>query len=127
MKRLLAIALLASAAAHAQTPAELDELYAAQAALRQAQAVVDAKKEIVVRAETAAVAALNGYLKPSDDRIVALEQTQSEIVVRFDAIDARDASCRSATQTALDAATKATTILGLRSALLPFLKQCAQP
>jgi hypothetical protein len=127
MKRLLAIALLASAAAHAQTPAELDELYAAQAALRQAQAAFDAKREVVIRAEAAAVAAFNGYLKPPDDRIVALEQTQSSIVVRFDAIDARDTSCRAATQTALDAATKATTILGLRSALLPFLKQCAQP
>ena len=128
MNRLSAIALLAfSAAVCAQTPAELDELYAAQAALRAAQAVLDAKKEIVVRHNAEAVAAVNTAMRPSEERFAAIETALAQAVSTLDAIKAREDATKAAAQAALTAASTATTILGLRAAVVPFLRQQATP
>lgn len=104
MTRLLLL-LLFPLAVHAQQPADLDDLIAAQAVLRAAQADYDAKRDRVVARNAALVEALN---------LAADAETISTMRAELDALKARDAARKVAAQAALDAAAKATTILGLR-------------
>lgn len=105
---------LSALVAGAQTPTMIDELVAAQAALRAAQTAYDTKRDAVVRENAAAIAGLNIAVDPA-----AIAALRTDI----DALKVQDRACAAVAKTAMDATSKATTIAGLRAAILPLL-QC---
>jgi hypothetical protein len=82
MKHLLAIALLASAAAHAQTPAELDDYYAKKA-------LADAANQVVVRANADAVTQIRTLVTDQQARIAAIEGKVDSALATLKELQAR--------------------------------------